>query len=231
MHLSSNRRVRNLALYFQSTTPARKLTHRTKFEHPRRHEFWTCHVSLLPWAREMPTYPGRHEFRTHHVSSQLWAREMPKPTQKTARISATPCFFATFSQQNATNQLELTNFVPNCTHWPQPQCQGKYQFFIIVHIVWNVFINLHLHQPKTTTWEHLIAWFLNCRPIVTHSDSSTLAQDAVLNCYKKPAHNNYQFSNFFRRPTSSCVVFWWTSLYGQNSHCLDKYPSSKRLIR
>ena len=32
-HLSSNRRVHNLAFYFQFTTPARKLTHRTKFEH------------------------------------------------------------------------------------------------------------------------------------------------------------------------------------------------------
>ena len=33
LHLSSNRRVCNLAFYFQFTTLARKLTHRTKFEH------------------------------------------------------------------------------------------------------------------------------------------------------------------------------------------------------
>ena len=33
LHLSSNRRVRNLAFYFQFTTPARKLTHRMKFKH------------------------------------------------------------------------------------------------------------------------------------------------------------------------------------------------------
>ena len=48
LHLSSNRRVRNLTLYFQFTTPARELTHRMKFEYPERHEFWTHHVSLLP---------------------------------------------------------------------------------------------------------------------------------------------------------------------------------------
>ena len=105
LNLSSNRRVRNLAFYFQFTTPARKLTHRMKFEHvwmqkdmnfgntiilhyfrpekrqnqtqkdmnfgnamilphfrpkkcqksdPERHEFWECHNSLLPWARESP---------------------------------------------------------------------------------------------------------------------------------------------------------------------------------
>ena len=33
LHLSSNRRVRNLTLYFQFTTPARELTHRMKFEY------------------------------------------------------------------------------------------------------------------------------------------------------------------------------------------------------
>ena len=54
LHLSSNRRVRNLTLYFQFTTPARELTHRTKFVHPERHEFWKCHVSSLPEARETP---------------------------------------------------------------------------------------------------------------------------------------------------------------------------------
>ena len=48
LHLSSNRRVRNLTLYFQFTTLARELTHRMKFKYPGRHEFWTCHVSSLP---------------------------------------------------------------------------------------------------------------------------------------------------------------------------------------
>ena len=105
LHLSSNRREQNLALYFQFMTPARKLTHTTKFKHfwmqkdmnfgnamilrhfgpekcqnptqkdtnfrnamilwhfgpekcqksaPERHEFWECHDSSLPWARELP---------------------------------------------------------------------------------------------------------------------------------------------------------------------------------
>ena len=80
-HLSSNRRERNLAFYFQFTTLARKLTHKTKFEcfwmqkdtnfgnamilwhfgpekcqklAPERHEFRECHNSLLPWARKSP---------------------------------------------------------------------------------------------------------------------------------------------------------------------------------
>ena len=53
-HLSSNRRVCNLPLYFQFTTPARELTHRMKFIHPERHEFRKRHVSSLTEAREMP---------------------------------------------------------------------------------------------------------------------------------------------------------------------------------
>ena len=54
LHLSSNKRVCNLTLYFQFTTPARELTHRMKFEYAERHEFWECHVSLLAEARETP---------------------------------------------------------------------------------------------------------------------------------------------------------------------------------
>ena len=93
-HLSSNRRVRNLTLYFQFTTPARELTNRMKFEYPERHEFRECHVSSLPRAREMPnpiqkdtnfgnamflcylepgkcqkSYPKGHEFQQRHNSS------------------------------------------------------------------------------------------------------------------------------------------------------------------
>ena len=72
-------------------TPARKLTHNMKFEHfwmqkdmnfgnamilrhfgpekcqkldPERHEFWECHNSSLPWARESPkSNHKRHEFQ------------------------------------------------------------------------------------------------------------------------------------------------------------------------
>ena len=83
LHLSSNRRVCNLTLYFQFTTSARELTHRTKFEYPERHEFLERHVSLLPEAREMP-------------------KILPRKT----RILGTPCFFATLSQRNAKNPTQ-----------------------------------------------------------------------------------------------------------------------------
>ena len=69
-------------IYFQFTTPARKLVHNTKFEHfldAERHEFWEHHNSSLPWARESPkSNPERHEFQEHHNYSSPWARESPK---------------------------------------------------------------------------------------------------------------------------------------------------------
>ena len=78
---------------------------------------------------------------------------------------------------------------------PSKNAKESIHFSRISHIILNALIN-PIHTNQTTTWEHLVACFLNCRPIVTHSDSSTLVQDAVLNCYKKPAHYYYHFSDF-----------------------------------
>ena len=73
-------------IYFQFMTPARKLTHNTKFEHfldAERHEFWERHNYSSPWAREMPkSDPERHESWERHNSSSPWARETPKSNPK-----------------------------------------------------------------------------------------------------------------------------------------------------
>ena len=69
-----------------------------------------------------------------------------------------------------------------------------------------------------------------------HLDSSTLTQDAVLNCYKRPAHNDYQLL-IFQRPISSCVVIECKytldadglCLYALNSDRLDKIPVKANL--
>ena len=110
LHLSSNRRVHNLTLYFQFTTPARELTHRIKFEYPERHEFQKHHVSLLPEAREMP-------------------KILP-------RISGTPCFFATLSQRNAKNPTQkdtnFSNAIILCYLEPE-NCQIQPQKTRILH--------------------------------------------------------------------------------------------------
>ena len=66
-HLSSNRREQNLTHLFQFTTPARKLTHNTKFEHfldAERQEFQEHHNYSSLWTRELPkSNPERHKFQ------------------------------------------------------------------------------------------------------------------------------------------------------------------------
>ena len=95
-HLSSNRRVHNLAFYFQFTTPARKLTHRTKFEHVWMQKDTNFrNTIILHYLRPekcQKSYPERHEFWERHNSSLPWARESPNPTVKDM------------------------NFTKNCTH-------------------------------------------------------------------------------------------------------------------
>ena len=145
---------------------------------------------------------------------------MPKILPRKTRISETPCFFATLSQRNAKNPTQkdtnfgnaiILHYMKPENHQIQPRktrilhktalidpsknAKESIHFSRILHIILNALINPILTN-QTTTWEHLVACFLNCRPIVTHSDSSILAQDAVLNCYKKPAHYYYHFSDF-----------------------------------
>ena len=95
LHLSSNRRVHNLAFYFQFTTSARKLTHRMKFEHvwitrnletpqffatlgqrnaknPTQKDKNFGNAMILPrFRREKRQNPTqkRHKFQEHHNSS------------------------------------------------------------------------------------------------------------------------------------------------------------------
>ena len=95
-HLSSNRRVQNLAFYFQFTTPARKLTHKTKFEHVWMQKDTNFGNAIILWhfrpEKCQKSYPERHKFWERHNSSLPWARELPNPTVKD------------------------TNFAQNCTH-------------------------------------------------------------------------------------------------------------------
>ena len=142
------------------------------------------------------SYPERHKFWKRHVSSLPEAREMPKILPRKTRILEMPCFFATLSQRITKSNRERHKFHTKLhSLTPAKMPRKSVQFSRISHIVLNELIN-PIHTNQTTTWEHLVACFLNCRPIVTHSDSSTLAQDAVLNCYKKPAHYYYHFSDF-----------------------------------
>ena len=94
LHLSSNRREQNLAFYFQFTTPARKLTHKMKFEH-----FWMQKDTNIGKAiilrhfgpeKRQKSDPERHEFRECHDSLAPWARETPKISPRKTQILGMP---------------------------------------------------------------------------------------------------------------------------------------------
>ena len=108
LHLSSNRRKQNLALYFQFTTPARKLTHTTKFKHfwmqkdmnfgnarilrhfgPEKHQNqpqkdMNFRNAIILWhfgPEKCQNQPQKiHEFQQCHNSLLPCARELPNPT-------------------------------------------------------------------------------------------------------------------------------------------------------
>ena len=80
LHLSSNRMVCNLTLYFQFTTLARELTHRMNLSTQEGTNF-------------------RHPMFLHYLEPE----KCQKSTQKIARILNMPCSFTTLSQRNAKN--------------------------------------------------------------------------------------------------------------------------------
>ena len=86
LHLSSNRREQNLALYFQFMTPARKLTHTTKFKHFWMQKDTNFGNTIILWhfgPEKCQNQPQKiHEFWQRHNSSLPWARESPNPTTK-----------------------------------------------------------------------------------------------------------------------------------------------------
>ena len=111
--------------------------------------------------------------------------------------------------ENCQNQTQKdTNFE---RHSLTPaKCQQIRKVFVFPEFCTT--IQMHSLTPSTLTNQSLLGtpsntFSSNFRPIVIYSDSSTLVQDAILNCYKRPAHYHYQLSYFFRRPISSCVVF------------------------
>ena len=212
MHLSSNRRERNLALYLQFMTPARKLTHNTKFEH-----FWMQKDMNFGNAMILRHFgPEKCQNQTqkdtnfgnamilHHFGPE----KRQNPTQKDTNFG-NAIILHYLGPENCQNPTTKDMNFEKLHSLTPAKCQQIRKVFVFSEIC--TIIEMHSLTPSTLTnqslWEHLVAHFFDCRPIVIHSDSSTLVQDAVLNCYKRPAHYHYQFSYFFRRPTSSCVVF------------------------
>ena len=115
------------------------------------------------------------------------------PTQKDTNFWNTIilCHLGTENRKNPTQKD--TNFEKPHPLTPakMPTNKESIRFSRNSHHNSNALINpIHTNQPITlgtpsSTFSSI------CRPIVIYSDSSTLVQDTVLNCYKRPAHYHY----------------------------------------
>ena len=195
-------------------TPARKLTHNMKFEcflDAERHEFGNTIIihHLGPENHQNPTQKDMN-FGNTIIICHLGPENHQNLTQKDTNFGNT-IILHYLGPENHQNQTQKdTNFekLHSLTPAKMPTNKESIRFFPEFHTI----IQMHSLTPSTHTNQSLLGtpsstFPLNYRPIVIYSDSSTLAQDAILNCYKRPAHYHYQLSYFFRRPISSCVVF------------------------
>ena len=85
-HLSSNRRVRNLAFYFQFTTLARKLTHRMKLEHVWMQKYMNFRNAIIlrhfrPEKRQNHTQKDTN-FRNAIILRHFRPEKCQNPTKK-----------------------------------------------------------------------------------------------------------------------------------------------------
>ena len=130
----------------------------------------------------------RHEFWEHHNYSSLRTRESSKSYPERQE----------FQEMHSLTSAKM------------PTNKESIHFSIISHFSHhdsNELINPIQHQPTN----HFLGTpsntsFKLCRPIVIYSDSSTLAQDAILNCYNRPAHNHYQLSYFSETNLILCSI-------------------------
>ena len=146
-HLSSNRREQNSAHLFQFKTPARKLTHKMKFEH---------------FCMQKDTNFGNtiiiHHFRPENPLN---------PTQKDTNFGNTIifCHFGPENPQNPTQKDRNFEKMHSLTSAKMPTNKESIHFSRILHFLHhnsNAPINLIQHQPTNHFfWEHLVTHFSN----------------------------------------------------------------------
>ena len=154
-------------------TPARKLTHNMKFEH-----FWM--------QKDL-------NFGNIIIIRHFGPENCQNPTQKDTNFGNTIIIhhFGPENPQNPTQKDRNFEKMHSLTPAKMPTNKESIRFSRILHF------SHHDSNALINPFQHLVTHFFEfCRPIVIYSDSSTLAQDAVLNCDERPAHNHYQLSYF-----------------------------------
>ena len=118
-----------------------------------------------------------------------------------------------FRPENPQNQTQKDmNFEKNALIDPSKNAHKIRKVFIFPEFcTLRTFIQMHSLTPSNTNQLTTLGtpsntFFKFCRPIVIHLDRSTLAQDAILNCYKRPAHNDYQLLIFSETNLILCSI-------------------------
>ena len=71
--------------------------------YPKIHEFWQCHNSLLPWARELP--------KSNHERHKFWKTALIDPSKNANKIRKVFIFqeFRTLIEMHSLTPSTLTN--------------------------------------------------------------------------------------------------------------------------
>ena len=74
--------------------------------YPEIHEFWQCHNSLLPWARESP--------KSNHERHEFWETALIDPSKNASKIRKVFVFqeFRTLIEMHSLTPSTLTNQPP-----------------------------------------------------------------------------------------------------------------------
>ena len=154
-------------------TPTRKLPQDSNF----RHSKIICHFG--PENPQIQTQKDTN-FRHSKIIHYLGPENPQKPTQKDTTFEKMHSLIPAKNDHKIWKVFIFPEFCTICT-------------FIKMHSLTPTNTNqlTTLGTPNNTT-------LIFCRPIVMHLDSSTLVQDAVLNCCRRPAHNLLSISYFFR---------------------------------
>ena len=128
-------------IYFQFTTPARKLTHNTKFEH-----FWM--------QKDM-------NFGNTIIIRHFGPENHQNPTQKDTNFGNTIIIHHLGPENHQNPTQKDTNFekMHSLTPAKMPTNKESICFSRISHH--NALINPIQHQPANHFWEHLVAHFSN----------------------------------------------------------------------
>ena len=143
---------------------------------------------------------------THHMKFECFCMQKDTNFGNTIIIH----HFGPENPQNPTQKDRNFKKMHSLTSAKMPTNKESIHFSRILHFLHhdsNALINPIQHQPTNHFLGTPSNTFLElCRPIVIYSDSSTLVQDAVLNCYNGPAHNHYQLSYFSETNLILCSI-------------------------